>query len=93
MEECFEDFVPRAALRDPADRWWVETKISDDFLDRLFPAFFEKLGIPNLMNKTNYHHLARHVTRDQIDHEVSTVLDSIVEVAREAKPSREEEGA
>lgn len=91
MQECIEDFVPRAALRDPADRWWVETKISDEFLDRIFPAFFNKLGLPNLMNKTNYHHLARYVTRDQIDPEVSTVLDSIVEVAREAKPSREEE--
>lgn len=93
MQECIEDFVPRTAQRDPADRWWMETKMSDEFLDRLFQAFFKKLGLPNLMNKTNYHQLARYVRRDHIDAEVSAVLDSIVEVAKAAEPFNEEETA
>ena len=91
MQECFQDFVPPVALRDPSDRWWLDTKASDDFLDRLFAAFFKKLGLPNLMRKTDYHVLARHVPRDQIAPEVSAVLDSIVEVEKQAKPLREDQ--
>ena len=81
MRECIEDFVPRAAQRDLNDRWWSDTKASDDFLDRLFEAFFKKLGLPNLMSKTNYHRLARCVPLEQVDPEFGIVLDAIVSVA------------
>jgi len=88
MSECIEDFVPRAALRDRSDRWWVDTKMSDDFLERLFQDFFEKLQLPNLMNKSHYHVLARYLPEDQIAPEIIDVLDSILEVANRAKPLR-----
>lgn len=91
MAECIEDYVPRAAQRDPLDRWWVDTKASDDFLDRLFPAFFKKLNLPNLMAKTDYHKLARYVPKEQIAPEVTTILDGILAVARQAKPACEDE--
>jgi energy-coupling factor transporter ATP-binding protein EcfA2 len=86
MQESIEDFVPRAALQDLSDAWWVDTKASDDFLDRLFRRFFERLGLPNVMRKTDYHVLARHVPRDLIDPEVHEVLDGIVTVAQAARP-------
>ena len=87
MQQCIQDYVPPVALRDPTDRWWMDTKASDDFLDRLFRAFFEKLGLPNLMSKTDYHTLARHVSRDRLDSEVATVLDQIAEVSNQAQPA------
>lgn len=90
MKECIEDIVPRVALRDPQDRWWREVKASDDFLDRLFEQFYLKLGLPNLMRKTNYHELARYVPPAQIDPEVREVLDAIVETAAQAHPAPEE---
>lgn len=86
MLACIQDFVPPVALRDLADAWWINTKISDDFLDRLFAAFFQKLQLPNLMNKANYHVLAQFVSVEQIDNEVYQVLDSILETANQAKP-------
>jgi ABC-type taurine transport system ATPase subunit len=86
MRECIEDFVPRAALRDPDDRWWMDTKASDDFLDRLFDSFFKKLRLPNLMSKTHYHRLVRYVPDKEVIPEVSGVLSQIVEVARASKP-------
>jgi hypothetical protein len=82
-----DDFVPRAALRDRSDAWWLNTKASDEFLDRLFVAFFKTLGLPNLLQKTDYHVLARYVPRDQIDPEVAQVLDAIVDVASRAQPA------
>lgn len=61
-------------------------KTSDEFLDRLFEIFFEKLKLPNLMRKTNYHQLASYVTAARIDPEAVQKLDLIHEVAQRAKP-------
>lgn len=91
MNECIEDFVPRAALRDHNDRWWIDTKASDDFLDRLFDLFFKKLGLPNLMRKSHYHVLARYIPTDQIDAEIIHVLDMIADLATLARPLRNHE--
>lgn len=90
MQECVEDVLPRYAARDRASRWWSDVKASDDFLDPVFEAFFERLHLPNLMRKTDYHELARHVLKDHIDPEIGEVLDRILEVSRRANPAREE---
>ena len=86
MQQCIEDFVPRAAQRNPADRWWIDTKASNDFLERLFEAFFERIHLPNLMRKTDYHVLAHHVPKGKIDPEVPAVLDLIAQAAGRAHP-------
>lgn len=91
MEDCIGDFVPRAALRDETDRWWVETKASDEFLDRLFEAFFQNLGLPNLMRKTDYHVLARCVPHEKVDPEVSQILDLLLALSARANPIPTEE--
>ena len=75
----------RATLRQESP-WSPDIKITDDFLDGLFETFFEKLEMPNLMRKTNYHTLVQYVPAEQIDPEVTQVLDSILEVAEKAKP-------
>lgn len=89
MNECIQDFVPGAAIRDPNDSWWHETKVTDAFLDRLFPAYFGKLNLPNLMNKTNYHALVRFLPRHLVVTEVQEVLDAIQRVAERAVPAKE----
>jgi len=66
--------------------WSADIKVTDDFLDRLFEAFFEKLEMTNLMRKTNYHTLVQYLPADQIDSEVTEVLDAIVKVANKAVP-------
>ena len=66
--------------------WSADIKASDDFLDPLFRQYFEKLALPNLMQKTDYHVLARLVPQNQIDPEVIDKLDAIVAVAGQAKP-------
>lgn len=88
MDACIRDVVPPAALRDPADRWRIDNKASDAFLDRVFSCFFSKLGLPNLMRESDYHTLARHVLPTLIDPEVHRVLDAITEVAARARPEK-----
>jgi len=85
MRECIEDLVPRAALRDSEDRWWSEVKASTEFLDRLFESFFSKLALPNLMSKSSYHVLARHVPRANVHPDVVAMLDRIARVASQAR--------
>ena len=61
--------------------WDADIKASDDFLTPLFKAYFEKLGLPNLMAKKNFHELVPHVPESEIDAEIREKLDAIVQVA------------
>jgi len=89
IEESIKDNVTPSALRDGSDPWWLNTKVSDEFLDRVFQAFYEKLNMPNLMRKTDYHRLAECVPVELIDQEVRQVLDMIDDVATKAHPVTE----
>ncbi|MBM4061127.1 MAG: AAA family ATPase [Planctomycetes bacterium] len=86
MRRCVEARVPPAALRQPGDRFWRDTRASDGLLDPVFAEFFTQLGLPNLMRKTDYHRLARLVPARAIDPEVVQVLDAIAAVAERARP-------
>ena len=68
--------------------WSPDTKVSDDFLTPLFRAYFQKLDLPNLMNKKDFYELATYVPDDEIDEEVSRKLDAIASVAADAVVSR-----
>lgn len=86
MDECIHELVPPLALRDAGDVWWQNVKASDEFLDRLFAMFFDRLKLPNLMRKTNYHLLANYVPTDHIAPEIAKKLDLIYRVSQLAKP-------
>lgn len=73
------------ALSKPSP-WGPDIKASDDFLNPLFKTFYERLGLPNLMRKTDYHTLAPHVPETAIDAEVREKLDLIRQIAQQAKP-------
>lgn len=68
------------------DPWSEDIKASDQFLTPLFSKYFETLGLPNIMRKTDFHVLARLVPKEKINPEVVEKLDKIVEVARLALP-------
>lgn len=71
------------------DPWSPDTKVTDEFLNPLFRAYFSKLGLPNLLLKSDYYILASLVQRDEIDGEVVEKLDAIVSVAERARPRTE----
>lgn len=87
MNDCITELVPPVALRDRNDPWWLNIKASDDFLDRLFDIYFKKLQLPNIMQKSNYHQLARFMPKDLIDPEICEKLDAIYSVASQANIS------
>lgn len=71
------------------DAWSPDLKVTDEFLNPLFDAYFRKLNLPNLLRKSTYYVLAKYVSREQIDPEVIEKLDAILETAKKAKPQRE----
>ena len=86
MEETIVDIDNDPGRSAKGSPWSPDTKVSDDFLDPLFDSFFKKLELENLMRKTNYHTLVQYVPAEQIDPEVSEVLDGILEIANRAVP-------
>lgn len=66
--------------------WSPDTKATDDFLDRLFELFFERLKLPNLLRKSDYHQLAGFARPGDLDPEVTEILDAIEKTAADAAP-------
>lgn len=69
-----------------AGPWSPDIKASSEFLDRLFQRYFKERSLPNLMTKRDYHVLAEHIQREEIDPEITEKLDAIVRVAQKAHP-------
>ena len=86
MRETIEEMIKAMETLEIGSPWDKDAKVSDDFLIRLFRKFFKKLGHYNVMDKKNFHELARFVPKDKIDPEVKEKLDAIVTVAKTAKP-------
>jgi ABC-type multidrug transport system ATPase subunit len=91
MEESIAEVVSALeTLGQPETQAWSDDiKSSDQFLEPVFRKFFDKLHLPVLMRKSNYHMLASLVKADEIDPEVKEKLDAIVEIAGQASAARE----
>ncbi|MCS7314243.1 MAG: AAA family ATPase [Bryobacteraceae bacterium] len=86
MQECLDDLIPRVALSDRSHRWWSEQRASE-FLDELFREYFKRQGLPNLMDKNDYHELVRYLDPAAVSEEVIEKLDAIQQVAQRALPA------
>ncbi len=86
MDHAIREHVPPIALRNLDDDYWIDTKVSDDLLVRVFDAFFEVMGLPNRMPKAKYYRLVRYLDPADVHPDVVFVLDSLVRVANKARP-------
>ena len=86
MKENIERLEASLANLGRPSPWGPDLKVSDDFLSPLFKNYYTALGLPNVMEKKNFHVLARHVRREDVDQEVVDVLDQIAAVAEAAQP-------
>ena len=85
MGAAIDEVAAALATLGKPEPWSADVKASDDFLQPVFQKFYDKLGLPNVMRKTDYHTLAPYVGAAGIDAEVREVLDDIDSVARRAK--------
>lgn len=91
MKRAIEKVTSAVKTLRRLDPWSPDLKVSDEFLAPLFDEYFDLLQIPNLMQKTDYHVLAKLVPTDKIDAEVSEKLDAIVACAKIATPIRSDD--
>lgn len=87
LGECLNELIHALRIIDKPDPWGPEIKVTDDFLDPLFRLYFERLGTPQQIFKRDYHGLADAIALEQIDPEVNQVLDTLVDVAKQAAPA------
>ena len=84
MEDAISEVENARRILGQTSPWDGNTKVSEDFLVPLFRSFYEKTGLGSQVSKSDYHFLVRHMEVADIDPEVVTVLDSIVDVASQA---------
>jgi hypothetical protein len=72
-----------AYLKNLNDEWWSTAKLSDDWLDKIFPAFYKQLGINVGANfKKDYYQLIFLMDKKAISKEISDKLDIIYEILK-----------
>ena len=81
MDSCIAEISQALAALGKPSPWGPDLKTSDEFFDPLFARFYERLALPNLMRKTDYHTLAPFVSAADLDDEIGDKLEAIVEVA------------
>ncbi len=86
MSEAISEVNRALETLDKGSPWGDDLKVSDEFLTPLFKAYFERIGIPNLMSKKNFYELADCVPHEEIDPEIGEKLDAIAAVAESARP-------
>ncbi len=86
MEDAISEVENARRILDQTSPWDGDTKVSDDFLAPLFRSFYEKTGTSGQVSKSDYHFLVDQMESVDIDPEVVTVLDSIVNLASQARP-------
>ena len=86
MNKAINEVESALERLDRGSPWDPDTKVSDEFLNPLFKAYFEDLGLPNLMNKRSFYELVEYVPDDEIDAEITEKLDAIAHTAEAASP-------
>jgi predicted ATPase len=85
MKAIIDDYVPGVARKNRNDEWWKNTKMSDDFLDKIFRDFYKKIDSVVLMDKSRYYKLVELSNPDELDKEIKQKLDTILNISRKAE--------
>ncbi|WP_291529937.1 ATP-dependent nuclease [Bacteroides sp. UBA939] len=80
MKQAIANYTPPAYLNDLNNSWWDEAKLSDDWLDLIFPEFYKQLGIPADFFKRDYYRLINLMKVEDISAEISEKLDAIYDI-------------
>lgn len=92
MKDIIKDEIPPAALKDKSHSWWINTKMSDEFLDIVFKKYFQKRRMPILINKGGYYTLASFSKPNELVQEITEKLDLIYNIANEKEKNIKSNG-
>ena len=79
MTNVVAEYTAPAVLKDRENKFWFDSKLSDDWLDVIFPEFYHRIGIPMNFYKRDYYQLISLMKTNEIDPEITLKLNTIVE--------------
>jgi ABC-type cobalamin/Fe3+-siderophores transport system ATPase subunit len=83
MSQVITDYTLPAYLKDLNDSWWDDSKLSDEWLDKIFPKFYQQLNLSMGSNfKRDYYHLINLMETKDIPSEIAQKLDIIYNVLK-----------
>jgi AAA15 family ATPase/GTPase len=82
MQKCIEDYTQPINLRDVTSEWWSKAKLTDEWLDLIFPEFYRRLGLPQGFYKRDYYELINLLTPEEVSPEIIEKLDVIYDVIK-----------
>lgn len=82
MNQAIQDYTQPAYLKDLYNDWWDNTKLSDEWLDKIFPEFYKQLNIPSDFFKRDYYKLISLMDIKDIPKEISDKLDDIYDLLK-----------
>lgn len=78
MKQAISDYTLPAYLKNTGDKWWTDEKLSDNWLDKIFSAFYSSLNLNVGANfKKDYYRLICLMEKKNISKEISNKLDII----------------
>lgn len=80
MDEVIKDITAPAYLRDTNNAWWSDEKLTDNWLDKLVPLFYEKVGLPQSIWKRDYHEIISQMKPSEVDPEIKEKLDALLPI-------------
>ena len=80
MQDVIEENTTPAALRDLSSNFWNTAKLSDDWLDIIFPEFYKRLGLPQDFYKRDFYQLIGLLQSNEIDPEIKQKLDVLLTI-------------
>ena len=82
MSETIANFTIPAYLSDLNNVWWSTAKLSDDWLDLIFPEFYKRVGLIPSFYKRDYFNLISIMDNADIDPEITEKLDQLFELLK-----------
>lgn len=83
MQSAIQKYTIPAYLDDLNDNWWNDAKLSDEWLDKIFPEFYRQVGWPQDFYKCDYYQLINLIDKKDIPSEITEKLNIIYEIIKE----------
>jgi energy-coupling factor transporter ATP-binding protein EcfA2 len=83
MKQIINNYTRPVDLNDLNNSWWNDSKLSDEWLDKIFPEFYQQLNIFMGSNfKRDYYQLINLMETKDIPSEIAQKLDTIYKILK-----------
>ncbi len=77
MKQVVADLTVPLYLKDLSHTWWNTAKLTDEWLDVIFPEFYKRLNLPRDFFKRDYYQLITLLKPEEVDKEVIEKMNVI----------------